>query len=557
MIGLFLAVPVMGQPPSLAAAGPAGPAGATPGPAAAAPAPPADAAAVEELMNILVSKGLLKKEDVETAMQKKGGPAASPLAVLTGLLKEKGVLTADEADRVAKKSAAPPAARPVLILSERDRKEFEKMAQEATRQIQDDIKQQVKTEVRDEVLQQTQKEIQSAAAPEWTKRIRFGGDIRLRYQGDYFDKNNFTIPDPNNPGQLLDTTNDRNRFLVRARLGATMDINDNTEAGVRLLTGSTTNPVSTNQTLGNYMNKYGAAIDLAYIKVKPTPGFTFIGGRIPNPFFFTDLVWYRDLTFDGAAATYRRPLSSVFEGFITGGAFPLQEIDTVGAHDKWLYGTQVGFEWKPRREIFTKFGVAYYYYQNTRGMVNSPDLPPGTTDWSAPAFMQKGNTVFDIEPASTAKYALASNYRELNPLAMVDLGFWDPIHIVFIGDYVNNIGFNRAQVARLVGPQIGPLIRAQTRGYQVGLSVGHPTIDSFGQWRAFSYYRYLQADAVIDAFTDPDFHLGGTNAKGWIVGFDLGLRKDLWLSVKWVTSNEISGYPFAIDSLFIDLNVRF
>lgn len=535
MICLFLATPALGQPSS---------------PAAVAPAPPADATGVEELMNILVAKGLLKKEDVETAMQKKEGQAVSPIAVLTGLLKEKGVLTADEAERVAKKSG-PAAARPVVILSQRDRKDFEQMARDATLEIQNDIKQQVKTEV----LQETQKKIDSAAAPEWTKRIRFGGDIRLRYQGDYFDKNNFLVPDPNNPSQLLDTTNDRNRFLVRARLGATMDIDDKTEAGVRLMTGSTTNPVSTNATLGNYMNKYGATLDLAYIKVKPVPGLTLIGGRISNPFFFSELVWYKDLTFDGAAATYRRPLFPMLEGFITGGVFPLQQIDSSGAHDKWLYGTQVGFDWKPRKEIFAKLGLAYYYYQNTTGMVNNPNLPIGTTDWSAPAFIQKGNTLFDIEPASTMKLALASNYRELNPLAMLDLGFWDPIHVVLLGDYVNNIGFNKAQVARLVGPLVP--VRPQTQGYQVGLSVGHPQINNFGQWRAFSYYRYIQADAVLDAFTDPDFHLGGTNAKGWIVGFDLGLRKNLWLSAKWVSTNEISGYPLAIDSLFVDVNVRF
>lgn len=547
IIGLFLATPALGQPSSPA---PAGPAPAAPsGSAAVAPTQPADATGVEELMNILVAKGLLKREDVETAMQKREGPAVSPLAMLTVLLKEKGVLTPDEADRVAKKSAAP-AARPVVIMSQRDRKDFEQMARDATLEMQNDIKQQVKTEI----LQETQKKIDSAAAPEWTKRIRFGGDIRLRYQGDYFDKNNFLMPDPNNPSQLLDTTNDRNRFLVRARLGATMDIDDKTEAGVRLLTGSTTNPVSTNATLGNYMNKYGAAIDLAYIKMKPTPGLTLIGGRISNPFFFSDLVWYKDLTFDGAASTYSYPLSSSFESFVTGGVFPLQSIDSSGAHDKWLYGTQVGVDWKPRKEIFAKFGLGYYYYQNTTGIVNAPNQPIGTTDWSAPGFLQKGNTLFDIAPASTMKLALASNYRELNSLAMLDLGFWDPIHVVLLGDYVNNIGFNRAQVARLTQ---NPLVRPQTQGYQVGLSVGHPVINNFGQWRAFSYYRYIQADAVLDAFTDPDFHLGGTNAKGWIVGFDLGLRKNLWLSAKWVSTNEISGYPLAIDSLFVDVNVRF
>ena len=119
---------------------------------------------------------------------------------------------------------------------------------------------------------------------------------------------------------------------------------------------------------------------------------------------------------------------------------------------------------------------------------------------------------------------------------------------------MNNIGFDRSTVAALTG---NPAITAQTQGYQVGLSVGHPEILHFPQWRAFGYYRYLQADAVIDAFTDPDFHLGGTNAKGWIIGADLGLYKNFWLSLKYTSANEITGPPLAIDSLFLDLNARF
>jgi hypothetical protein len=62
---------------------------------------------------------------------------------------------------------------------------------------------------------------------------------------------------------------------------------------------------------------------------------------------------------------------------------------------------------------------------------------------------------------------------------------------------------------------------------------------------------------VVDAFTDPDFHLGGTNAKGWVLGTDLGLLKNTWLTVRWLTADEISGPPLAIDVLQVDVNARF
>jgi hypothetical protein len=518
--------------------------------AADASAPAAEAAGVEELAKILGEKGLLSKEEVAAVVQKKGEAGASALAALAELLKAKGVLTPDEAGKVVAASHAP--APPVVLYYAKDEKDMERITADITNQIKQDVQQSVKNEIKDEIMQETNKAVQAAAAPEWTQRIRFGGDVRLRYEGDFFDKNNATLVQPSNPTQLMNTTDNQQSYKVRARLGVTVDVNDSTEAGVRLLTGSTTNPVSTNQTLGNYENKYGAAIDLAYIKEKIGSDLTLIGGRMPNPWFFSELIWYRDLTFDGFAATYRHPLSSMFEGFATAAVSPLQTFTLSGEHDKWLYAGQVGLDVKPRKDLFAKFGVAYYDYQNIRGIPNNP-LYPGGTDWTAPAFQQKGNTLFVVDPSSEL-LGLAANYREVDTLATLDIGFWNPIHVVLLGDYVKNVGFDRKSVIALTQ---NPAVTAETHGYQLGLSVGYRDIDHFGQWRTFAYYRYLQADAVLDAFTDPDFHLGGTNAKGWIMGGDFGLRKNLWLSAKWTTANEISGPPLSIDSLFIDMNVRF
>jgi hypothetical protein len=50
------------------------------------------------------------------------------------------------------------------------------MTQDAARDIKKVVSEEMKEEIRNEVLQETRREIQSASAPEWTKRIRFGGD---------------------------------------------------------------------------------------------------------------------------------------------------------------------------------------------------------------------------------------------------------------------------------------------------------------------------------------------------------------------------------------------
>ena len=205
-------------------------------------------------------------------------------------------------------------------------------------------------------------------------------------------------------------------------------------------------------------------------------------------------------------------------------------------------------------------GVAFYDYVHTRGIANSPTFPD-LYDYTAPQFEQKGNTLFNIQPFNTINplLALAANYRELDITGSFDVAFWNPVHVLFTGDYVNNLGFNRQSVQRLIflTDPTAPEVPSQTQGYLVGLTVGFPEVKARWDWRVWGYYKYLEADAVLDAFTDSDFHLGGTNAKGWVLGGDLGIGKNLWTSVKWVTTNEIKGPPLAIDSVFVDLNYRF
>jgi hypothetical protein len=76
-------------------------------------------------------------------------------------------------------------------------------------------------------------------------------------------------------------------------------------------------------------------------------------------------------------------------------------------------------------------------------------------------------------------------------------------------------------------------------------------------WQLSLAYRYLEKDAVLDAYTDSDFHLGGTNNKGFILGAQYGLGKNAWLSARWLSSNEISGLPLAVDVVQVFFNAKF
>ena len=72
----------------------------------------------------------------------------------------------------------------------------------------------------------------------------------------------------------------------------------------------------------------------------------------------------------------------------------------------------------------------------------------------------------------------------------------------------------------------------------------------------FTFAR-RRSDAVLDAFTDSDFHLGGTNAKGYFVGGGLSIAKDVDLSARWLSAREVTGAPYSVDVIQVDLNGRF
>lgn len=500
-------------------------------------------------------QSILSMRDAAAANQRyHKEPDDQRIAALVALLKSKNVISAEEATRLSKRSASAAAGSGSAQAITGGDGQGEEYAVTYENGETGELNQRV-SHVEQKVAElYSGKVVELAeAAPESSKRVRFSGDIRLRYEKDLFAKDNAALAQPSNPAQLMNTTIDQDRYKYRVRVGAEARVSDVMEAVVRVSTGNTSTPVSTNSILGTYLNKDNVLFDQAYIKLRPADFLTIYGGRIPNPWFSTDLLWARDLNFEGLAVNVRKPLSDLFVPFLTVGAFPLQQYD-FSQHSKWLVAGQLGLERKDRMGASAKIGAAYYYFSNITGVLNDP-LNPGATDWTAPLFQQKGNTLFNISADPTVvKTALASEFREVNLTGTLDIGFWDPFHVVFLGDYVRNLGFNLADVIQRTG---NPDQTKETQGYQLGISVGHPAIEEFGQWKAYFNYKHVEADAVVDAFTDSDFHLGGTNAKGWILGTDFALWKNSWLTLRWLTAREISGPPLGIDVLQVDFNAKF
>jgi hypothetical protein len=494
---------------------------------------------------------------------------------LINLLVQEGVLSKDKADGLLKQ-AAQDAARSVEKLADAgaDSKDDDKAVR--VQYVPEHVKKELREEIKQEVMAKAQSEgwALPGSIPEWLKRIEWEGDMRLRYEKDVYPVGNadlYTLRDLQGIDNISNASENRDRWRLRARLGAKLHISDYVTGGIRFTTGNAADPVSPNQTLGDSYttsSKFNFALDRAYLKITPTPWLSFSGGRIENPWMGTDLVWDPDLAFDGGVATVRPKFGDHFSAFATVGAFPIQEVQTtqdsslntnpVAARDKWLYGAQAGFEWMSSDKTSFKLGLAYYDFTHVQGIANTIN-GSNIYDLTARQFHQKGNTVFNIDDINggNPKWGLASQFREVNLTGVLDIASFNPVHVLLTGDYVKNIGFKRNEVQANVDSSFSDSPVGGDTGWMVKLQVGMPETYKRNDWNVFAAYKHLETNAVLDAYTDSDFHLGGTNTKGWLIGGNYGVDKNTWLTLRWFSADVITGPTYSADVLLLDLNAKF
>jgi len=506
-----------------------------------------------EILNLLVEEGILSKEKVASLIQRAKDRA-----------RQEYKTSVEEVD-LQKKDTPPPYDSSVVRVPY--------IPQYIRDQIRNQVREDLKQEVTQQFVTQAKNERMKVPGtwPEWVDRVQMYGDLRLRAQMDRFADNNTAevrdFLEINKAGgavqagdkALINITEDRNRARLRFRAGIKAKINDQVSADIRFAGGKGSDPVSTNQTLGNYNKASTINLDRAYLKYKSRDKtLTLAGGRIKNPWFATDLIWDSDLNFDGVAATYRwkRNLEDeepAFDPFVTVGAFPLQEV-RLSSDDKWLYAAQAGFKYRMGNWNELKVGLAYYDYKNVVGRLNA--VNSDALDFTAPEFVQIGNSMFDISndgDNTTQRAALLSDYDQLALTLSYDISNFDPTHIKVMGEYVKNIGFDKKAIEKRAGREV----KEQTQGYKLGVTFGSEQVMRRSDWQVSLAYKYLERDAVLDAFTDSDFHLGGTDARGYILTAKYGLSFNTWLQFRMLMADEIDSRPFGVNTFQLDLSSRF
>jgi len=466
------------------------------------------------------------------------------------------------------------------------------------------MKTQIRNEIKEEILTQARAERWGVpnASPAWADRIKIDGDIRYRHQADRPSKDNTPpyvylgaegandngisrAPDFaafNSSGYATASTEDkRDRERLRLRLGLTAKVSDEVGVGVRLATGNTTDRVSTNQTLGQGFNKYQLLVDRAFIRLDPLESLTVHAGRMPNPWFATEMVWSDNLNFEGLAATLRRvPEEGTFVPFATMGWFPLREASKPARGSRALTGAQVGLSWEPASRMRVKAGLAIYSYKNIAGQQDLDYITDGTQVTGVGAtygqyeyasnMRQKGNTVFETNPAfdrnQSPVWGLAYQFRPMVLTLSAELTHFSPYSLLLSAEYARNTAFDVDNFHKRAGAAFANVSPGgKDSGYHLKLAFGAPEVREEGQWQVSTTYRHVGSDAVLDAFTDSDLGLGGTNLKGFTMGASYGLYRNTALGARYLSAQTIesplnASYPdakYKVNTLQVDLNVRF
>ena len=460
------------------------------------------------------------------------------------------------------------------------------------------IPESVKTEIRDqlrkEVMNQARDEhwADRNAVPSWLDRIKFSGDILTRYQFDNYASSNTAPRDYDQSGSSAvgmttrnaafasngntsgNTQNDLSSLKLRVRLGLEAKLSDEVRAEMRIASGNSDSRNSTTQTLGSNFNKYSLWLDRGFIRYDPLQWAGLQVGRMSNPFVTSDLIWDENVNLDGLALGFKDRLADGFVPYATIGAFPLAtESEPKTPFSRTLYAAQIGASTDVSTKSRVRAGLAYYRFHNLEGHAEPTSAYNGSAAVTSTylnseygsSMRQRGNTLVRINAANDlslqSTWGLASKFAPLHIGTGLDYARTDALHFVVSADYVKNLAFDRAEIKRRTAADVTD---GRATGYQLRFLAGAPSVRNKSEWNASVTFRNLGSDAVPDAFVDSNFGGGGTNVRGYILGFNYGLDKATVLGLKYLSGRTIdsptmlnSSDSFRLNTWQLDLGVGF
>ncbi len=464
------------------------------------------------LVDILQAKGVLSKKEAQKLKKETAATTGGyDQQALLKVLRAKGILEDKDLAQLQSPAASVTTPAPVAPEVTQRLSHLESRQQELAAQTQVQAEQQAKTveDLKKTAVADVKKNI------DWLSRVSLFGDIRLRHEGFY-----------------QDGVTSRNQERFRLRLGARIQISDELEGGLRLVSGDPNNIISNNQTMTDVFTRKPINIDNAYITVRPgkTIGlekafFSLTGGKFSVNFFrpralmSSELVFDEDLTLEGLAEDV-----TLFEGTdlvrslkLAGGQWALKEV--AAGPDSYMAGEQVQLNLAPTPISQFTLAAGDYYFLNSKLIAQERNRNSQLTLTNS-VRLQKGQIVQGgdlIVPSSTNPIqSFAGGFNIVNASAQLSLDTGYPRWpFTLMVDFANN---TQAKLGK-------------DNAYLVGAGIGQ-TKDP-GDWAFSAAWTRVETDSVLSMFTLSDYgRRGGTNVEGPMVKLDYMLFPRLTLTTK-------------------------
>ena len=303
------------------------------------------------------------------------------------------------------------------------------------------------------------------------------GDLRLRYERNFDTRR----------------APDRNRAMLRARLGVRHSLSDRLTIAARLVTGDPGDPNSTDTTLSDFFDDLSVSLDQAYARLE-LDDFDLYAGKVPNSFTSTELVFDSDVNPQGVSGSWKHRVTDHSALHLRGAYFIVQE--QASGPESTLRALQGALSLSGSSAWRHEFAFALYDYE-LAGLVGA-DSGDTRTNLLTPGGEQYRSdfNLFDFVVSSSFD---AAGHR------------W-PLRAV--GNYVRNHG----------------AASAGDTGYSLDFTLGRAS--NPGDLRIGSGYAVAETDAVLAAFSQDNTTLG-SNYRQYSLGIDYVLMRGAVLNATW------------------------
>jgi hypothetical protein len=445
----------------------------------------------------------------------------------------------------------------------------------------------------EDIEAQDEKEYASTAASKINlstsiKSITFYGDLRVRYE---MRDGTVQAGDVASTGAVFghNDSQTRSRWRYRLRFGVKGDLYNNFFYGIRVATNPNYDR-SGNVTFGDTdsagpfgKDKSLLSVDQVFLGWKPTDYLTLTGGKAPNPFYTTSMIWDDNLNPEGASEQFDKTFDNL-EVFATAGQFIYGDSADNAAFpgagsnydDIFMFAEQVGFKYKFNENTFIKAAASMYTYSGTQNG-NAGGTVAGLYS-TAPLNLAAPNNSpsYFTGPFVGAASAPATNVTGINNLAVLetpaefDFKAWNIPMRAFVdfaynfeaneradkaraaldipataGGTFSNEGVTTLTTAQLASPNYQGVLGSgkgflDQAAYQVGFEAGQ--LKKKGDWDTKLYWQSTGYYAVDPNLIDSDIFNAATNMEGVVVSGSYNWTDGLTSTLRYAHGNPVNDH---------------